>query len=179
MIRTTASSHGWTWDSVIFTFNSHHYNDSSSSSSLSSYCKANLSFQMCTWSTYGVIRRCLVKSVPKNFAKVSGKKLCWSFVLNKVEGLTPAALLKKRLLHRGFSTNFAKFLRTLFFIENVWWLLLAIKCLDILCWRRQLAESILKQKRFTFYHNLPSKDTLFVLDKTSHKLKVTQLSTLN
>ena len=36
----------------------------------------------------------------------------------------PAALLKKRFWHRFFSMNFAKFLRTPFFIEHLWWLLL-------------------------------------------------------
>ena len=33
---------------------------------------------------------------------------------NKVTGLRPATLLKKRLLHRWFHVNFAKFLRILF-----------------------------------------------------------------
>ena len=41
---------------------------------------------------------------------------------NKVAGLSP--LLKKRLWHRCFSVNFAKFLRKSFFIEHLWWLLL-------------------------------------------------------
>ena len=35
-----------------------------------------------------------------------------------------ATLLKKRLWHRCFPVNFAKFLRTPFFTEHLWWLLL-------------------------------------------------------
>ena len=48
------------------------------------------------------------KSVVKNFAK---------FLLNKVPGLH-VTLLKRRLRHRCFSVNFAKFLRTLFFYRT-------------------------------------------------------------
>ena len=54
------------------------------------------------------------KGVLRNFAKFTGKHLC----------LRPASLLKKRLWHRCFLLNFVKFLRTLFFIEHLWWLLL-------------------------------------------------------
>ena len=35
-----------------------------------------------------------------------------------------ATLLKKRLWHKSFPGNFTKFLRTPFFIEYLWWLLL-------------------------------------------------------
>ena len=40
--------------------------------------------------------------------------------------LRSAYLLKKRLWYRCFSVNFAKFLKTHFFIEHLWWLLLYI-----------------------------------------------------
>ena len=40
--------------------------------------------------------------------------------------LRPATLLKKRLWHRCFPVNFAKFLRTHFVTENLRWLLLEI-----------------------------------------------------
>ena len=51
------------------------------------------------------------------------------FLLDKAAGLSFAALLKKRLWHRRFPVNFAKFLRTIFFIEHFTWLLLrAVKC---------------------------------------------------
>ena len=64
------------------------------------------------------------KGVPVNFAKFTGKHLCQSLFSNKVAGLRPATLLKQRLWHRCFLVNFAKFLRTPFFIEYLWWLLL-------------------------------------------------------
>ena len=46
------------------------------------------------------------KGVLKNFSKFTGKHLCQS--------LRPATLLKKRLWHRYFPVNFAKFVRTPF-----------------------------------------------------------------
>ena len=39
------------------------------------------------------------------------KSLCQSLFFNKVTGLSPATLLKKRLWHGWFPVNFAKFLR--------------------------------------------------------------------
>ena len=63
------------------------------------------------------------KGVLRNFAKFTGKHVCQSFFFSKVAGLS-ATLLKKRLWHRCFPANFAKFLGTLFFAEHLWWLLL-------------------------------------------------------
>ena len=48
-----------------------------------------------------------------------GVHLCQSLFFNK-----PASLLKKRLWHRYFPVNFAKFLRTHFLQNTSWWLLL-------------------------------------------------------
>ena len=56
-----------------------------------------------------------------NFTRIH---LCWSLFFNKVTGLGPAALFKKRLRHRCFPVNFAKFLRTTFFKEHLQRLLL-------------------------------------------------------
>ena len=64
------------------------------------------------------------KGVLRNFAKFTGKRLCQSLFFNKVAGLRSATVFKKRLWHMCFPVNFAKFLRTLFFIEHLWWLLL-------------------------------------------------------
>ena len=64
------------------------------------------------------------KDALRNFAKSAGKHLCQSLFFNKVAGLRPATLLKKRLWHRCFPVNFAKFLRTPFLTEHLWWLLL-------------------------------------------------------
>ena len=58
------------------------------------------------------------------FKKFTGKQLCQSLFLNKVASLRPATLLKKRLWHKCFPVNFAKFLRTLFLTEHLRWLLL-------------------------------------------------------
>ena len=59
-----------------------------------------------------------------NFAKFTDKHRCQSLFLNKVADLRPATLLRNRLWHRCFPVNFAKFLRTSFIIEHLWWLLL-------------------------------------------------------
>ena len=67
-------------------------------------------------------------SALKIFAKLTGKHLCQSLFFNKVAGLRPATLLKKRLWHRCFPVNFAKFLRTPVTIKHLWWLLLILKC---------------------------------------------------
>ena len=66
------------------------------------------------------------KDVLRNFAKFTGKPLCQSPFLNKVAGLRPDAcsFIKKRLWHRCFPVNFAKFLGTPFLKEHHWWLLL-------------------------------------------------------
>ena len=59
------------------------------------------------------------RGVLRNFAKFNRKHLCQSFFFNR-----PATLLKKKLWHRCFHVNFAKFLRTTFLKEHLWWLLL-------------------------------------------------------
>ena len=66
------------------------------------------------------------KGVLRNFAKFAGKPLCKSLFFNKVAGLRPKTciFIKKRPWHRYFHVNFAKFLRTTFLIEYLWWLLL-------------------------------------------------------
>ena len=46
----------------------------------------------------------------RNIAKFTGKHLCQSLFFNKVADL-PTTLLKKRLWHRYFPVNIAKFLR--------------------------------------------------------------------
>ena len=59
--------------------------------------------------------RCSVQKVGlRNFTKFTGKHLCQSLFLNKVAGLSPATLFKKRLWHMCFPVNFVKFLKTLF-----------------------------------------------------------------
>ena len=64
------------------------------------------------------------KVVLRNFVKFTVKHLCQSPFSNKVAGLSRATLLKKRPWRRCFPVNFVKFLRTPFYIEHLWWLLL-------------------------------------------------------
>ena len=64
------------------------------------------------------------KGILRNFAKFTGKHLCQSLFLKKIVGPRPAILLKRRLWHRYFPANFAKFLRTPFLTEHLQWLLL-------------------------------------------------------
>ena len=59
-------------------------------------------------------RYSLKKGVFRNFVKFTGKHLSQSLIFNKVAGLRPAILLKKRLWRRYFPVNFVKFLRTTF-----------------------------------------------------------------
>ena len=58
------------------------------------------------------------KGVVRNFTKFTGKYLCKSLLFNKVAGLRPAILLKKRLWHRWFPVNFAKVPRTPLFYRT-------------------------------------------------------------
>ena len=67
----------------------------------------------CYTSTEAVVRICSVKKLfLKVFAKVTGKHICRSLFLNEVGDLRPV--------------NSAKFLRTYFFTEHLWWLLLPL-----------------------------------------------------
>ena len=66
------------------------------------------------------------KGALRNFTKFTGKHLCLILFFNKVPVLRPANLFKKRLWHRCFPLKSVKLLRTPFFIEHLWWLLLRI-----------------------------------------------------
>ena len=57
--------------------------------------------------------QCSVKKVLLQISQNSQGKIC------AVAGLRPQAFLKKRLLHRCFPANFAKFLRTFFLTEHL------------------------------------------------------------
>ena len=70
---------------------------------------------------------CYVKKVyleiSQNSQENTGARVSFLIKLQAL-GLRSATLLKKRLWCRCFSVNFAKILRTLFFIEHLSWLLL-------------------------------------------------------
>ena len=71
------------------------------------------------------------KSVLSIFAKFTEKRLCQSIFFNKVTGLRPASLLKKRLWHMCFPVKFVKFLRTSFLTEHLQWLLLEVAAINL------------------------------------------------
>ena len=71
-----------------------------------------ITIQMTTRSSQ---QRCSVrKGILRNFEKFTGKHLCQVLFYNKVAGSEHATLLKKRLWHRCFPINFAKFPKTSF-----------------------------------------------------------------
>ena len=55
-----------------------------------------------------VVQRCS----SRDFSEFTGKHLCQSLFFNKVAGIGPATVLKKRFWHRCFPVNFEKFVRT-------------------------------------------------------------------
>ena len=65
--------------------------------------------------TEAVVHTCSLKKVFLEISQNSHENTC--------AGLWPATLFKKRLCHRCFPVNFAKFLKTRFLTEHVWWLL--------------------------------------------------------
>ena len=78
------------------------------------------------FTTYHLLRR----SRPEVFCK---KGILRSFTKFTGKHLKPATLLKKRLWHRCFPVNSVKFLRTPFYKEHLWWLLLFIHFLFLRC----------------------------------------------
>ena len=62
------------------------------------------------------------KGALRNSAKFTGKHLCQSLFFSKI--VKRRKKLKKKLWHRCFPLNFAKFLRTSFLTEHLRWLLL-------------------------------------------------------
>ena len=77
---------------------------------------------LCCDYSEAVVWWCSVKiGVIKIFTKFTGKHLCQSFFFNKVAGLRPATLLKKRIWHRCFPLNIVKFLRTPLVTASHYW----------------------------------------------------------
>ena len=64
--------------------------------------------------------------VLKNFRNIHMKTPMLESLFYKVEGLTTFNVTKKWLQHRCFPGNIAKFFRTPFLIEHLWWLLLPL-----------------------------------------------------
>ena len=103
-------------------------------------------------------RRCSVrKGVLRNFSKLTGKHLCL---------LQPATLLKKRLWHRCFPVNFAKFLGTPFLQNTFGRLLLNIRCKEL------SLTTLLLQKIKTFLQSISGR---LLLDIRCKELPLTPL----
>ena len=68
------------------------------------------------------------KDVLRNFAKFTGKHLCQNHFLNKVAGLRPATLSKKRFWHR---CKFWKISKNTFFTEHLWATASVITCFKV------------------------------------------------
>ena len=84
------------------------------------------------WSFRSSHQGCSIKKdVLKNSAKFTGKQMCQSLFLNKVAGIRPATLIRKRLWHSCFPVNFAKYLRTPFLQNTPGRLLLVIAALRL------------------------------------------------
>ena len=63
-------------------------------------------------------------SILKKFLKLYSKTSVVEFLFNKVATLKGCNFVKKKLRHTCFPVNIAKFLRTSFFTEHLWWLFL-------------------------------------------------------
>ena len=79
------------------------------------------------YNSKAVAQKCSVKKVFLEISQNSlEKQVCQSLFFNKVAGLRPEPLVKKRPWHWCFPVNFANFLRTPFLTKQLQWLLLRI-----------------------------------------------------
>ena len=89
--------------------------------------------------TEAVVQRCSVKKVflkiSQNSLKNTYGRVSFLITLKNTYGRVsflitlqalPATLLENKFQHRCFPVNFVKFLRILFLIEHLWWLLLPL-----------------------------------------------------
>ena len=75
---------------------------------------------MDVWSCRSSHQKCsMKKSVLRNFTTFTGKRLYHSLFFNKVAGLRPATLLKKRL-GTVFSSEFCEISKNTLFTEHLW-----------------------------------------------------------
>ena len=81
-------------------------------------CLSVSCLSVCLSRSEAATRAVLRKVVLRNFAKSSRNHLWQSLFFDKVVGLKPATLLKKRLWHRPSPLNFVKYLRTPFFYRT-------------------------------------------------------------
>ena len=86
------------------------------------------------------------KGVLRTFEKFTGKHLCQSLFFNKVAGPRPATLSKKRLWHRCFLVNVAKFQTILFLKEHLRWLLLGSETFSYLREKNEEEVTVRKEE---------------------------------
>ena len=102
--------------------------------------------------------------VLKNFYHIHKKAGVLESLLNKFADLRACIFIKKRLQHRCFPVNIAKFLRATFFIEHLWWLLLYLLNQKFVSIKKKKDFQILKKQsklnnindtgfRILTYHN--------------------------
>ena len=96
------------------------------------------------YSSKAAAQRCSVKQMFLRFSQNSQKNTC-----------ARASLLKRRLWQRCFPANFAKFLRTSFFTEQLRWLLLIPQCFT-----KFFSQEILLKLRSSSYINLGGKSKI-------------------
>ena len=77
--------------------------------------------------TEAVVRRCSVKKVFLEMSQNSQENTCARVAFLILLQAEVCNFIKKETLAEVFSVNFVKFLRILFLIEHLWWLLLYIK----------------------------------------------------
>ena len=99
--------------------------------------KSSINEQRIIGTREAVAKGCSVERVFQNSQENTSARAFF----NKVAGLKPVALLKKRLWHWCFSVNFAKFLKTPFIAEHLRWLLLGpfLGCQSNWCFIRNAA----------------------------------------
>ena len=96
--------------------------------------------------------RCSVrKGVLRSFAKFTRKHLCQILFFNKVAGLTPATLLKKRLWHRCFLVNFCEISKNTFFTKHLRATASAIRMLLIIFLYARLTWTLSSNLSHNFY----------------------------
>ena len=103
------------------------------------------------------------KGVLRNFLKFTGKHMCQNLFFNRVTGPRPVTLVKKRLWHRCFPVNFAKFLRTRFLLNTSGRLLFSFSQQHFFYWRcwsikKHVTLTALSTTKKTFFteHIIPS-----------------------
>ena len=88
------------------------------------------------------------KGILRNFAKFTGKHLCQNLFFNKVASLR-LSLIKKETLAQVFPAGVVKLVRTPFYMEQLWWMLLLRPCQTSMM--KLFKKIVNSQKLFTVF----------------------------